>query len=89
MSLAPRVVLPGDPVGEIDPGTDADLILGPGLRRDPERQGAVAVTQAGVLRHRSVANKDKEEADGAREIYWVDCHAKRYVPAKVNDNKTI
>ena len=81
-----EVVLPGDKVNHVsDQGQDPEVcVLGPGLRRDD--QGGVTVTKAGLLRRRKVNNGDKDKEDQAgpaREVFWVDCHAKRYVPAKV------
>ncbi|XP_033103558.1 exosome complex component RRP40-like [Anneissia japonica] len=64
-----RIVIPGDVVVLKEKGDDSKKIrLGPGLRQESDE---VIVCKCGIIRH-------KKEP----EMYWVDCHQKRYVPTK-------
>ncbi|XP_041476060.1 exosome complex component RRP40-like [Lytechinus variegatus] len=66
----PRVVLPGDSLtGYISGGGELhnQIILGPGLRQD---EANICSTKAGILRRKKP------------HTFWIDCHQKRYVPAK-------
>ncbi|GFG37079.1 hypothetical protein Cfor_05753 [Coptotermes formosanus] len=61
------VVVPGDVIQVPNENDKAKFILGPGLRRHADQ---ILVTTSGVLRKK------------ASNVYWVDCHRKRYVPVK-------
>lgn len=67
-----RLVISGDLIGEIASleDTAGKVILGPGLCREA---GDVFASRCGVLRTRTVTKT---------VIFWVDCHAKRYVASK-------
>lgn len=67
---AMRVVMPGDIIMELQsaPRDESErLYLGPGLRW---KDGIVRATRCGLLKK-----------DG-RNLYFVDCHQKRYIPQK-------
>ncbi len=73
-AFSSRVVVPGDRVEEIPEEAGDErrkVLLGPGLRR--EGSSGVAITKAGVLRKRAAEGGD---------VFWVDCHSKRYVAAR-------
>jgi len=75
-SWTDRVVIPGDQVVEVEQEQKAgnQVVVGPGLRREPGDQ--VRVTRPGLLR-RKVASETQP-----LPVYWVDCHSKRYVAAR-------
>lgn len=63
-----QIVLPGDDLTAIiSPKFENRVVLGPGLRKEPEK---IISTKCGVLCHRKP------------NIYYVDFHHKRYIPAK-------
>lgn len=63
-----KVVLPGDILDEIqEKNSKQKITIGPGLRRDGQK---ICVTKCGILRQREP------------HVFWVDCHQKRYIPAK-------
>jgi exosome complex component RRP40 len=76
-----RVVMPGEAVGAAPgagchsclqvalPAGGDTVVVGPGLRR--ETGAGATVTRPGLLRRRLPG-----------PVYWVDCHAKRYVAAR-------
>ena len=51
------------------PEADDTVVLGPGLRR--EGADRVRVTRPGMLRRREPG-----------PVYWVDCHARRYIASR-------
>eukprot|EP00057_Strongylocentrotus_purpuratus_P030310 XP_781285.4 PREDICTED: exosome complex component RRP40 isoform X2 [Strongylocentrotus purpuratus] len=64
----PRVVLPGDSLmGHIPGELHGKITLGPGLRQDETK---IFSTKAGILKQKNP------------HTFWIDCHQKRYVPAK-------
>ncbi|XP_017773398.1 PREDICTED: exosome complex component RRP40 [Nicrophorus vespilloides] len=63
------VVLPGECLPE-PRSNKGVVILGPGLRRSEDDSKGLTVSRAGVLCHK------------APNMYWVEGHAKRYVPCK-------
>ena len=77
-----RIVIPGDTISEIPPDEEnteieedtktgiVGIVLGPGLIREGS---VVYVTKCGILRHKKPST---------HEIYWMDTHSKRYVPAR-------
>ncbi|KAK3794637.1 hypothetical protein RRG08_003782 [Elysia crispata] len=65
-----RIVLPGDTFSfeQLQPPDEhKKILLGPGLR---EEKAEIKVLRPGILRFRKPA------------VYWIDCHHKRYIPAK-------
>ncbi|XP_014681398.1 PREDICTED: exosome complex component RRP40-like [Priapulus caudatus] len=63
-----KVVIPGDILQNLDEKKGKiKVTVGPGLIRDGSH---IAVTKSGILRHREPS------------VFWVDCHQKRYVPAR-------
>jgi exosome complex component RRP40 len=90
----PSIVIPGDciPIPIVDTAEGNVIVLGPGLSRkaddnddNDEKCVFVVANRAGVMRHKK-AEKEKDKGEiGQREttrVYWVDSHAKRYVPAR-------
>ncbi|KAI8509113.1 Exosome component 3 [Branchiostoma belcheri] len=66
-----KVVIPGDVLSEFRASEKTSKVaLGPGLRQDGEE---VLVTKSGILRHKEP------------NLYWIDCHQRRYIPAKGED----
>jgi exosome complex component RRP40 len=61
------VVVPGDVIQVPNENDKEKFILGPGLQRHMDQ---ILVTTSGVLRKK------------ASNVYWVDCHRKRYIPVK-------
>jgi exosome complex component RRP40 len=61
------VVVPGDVIQVPHKNDEGKFILGPGLRHHVNQ---ILVTTSGILRKKT------------SDVYWVDSHQKRYVPAK-------
>ncbi|KAL4235997.1 Exosome component 3 [Mactra antiquata] len=62
------VYMPGDFVENVKVSEKTSkAILGPGLKQDGD---TVMVTKPGLLRHKEP------------NIYWIDCHSRRYVPVR-------
>ncbi|RUS84246.1 hypothetical protein EGW08_007998 [Elysia chlorotica] len=65
-----NVVIPGDTFSllQLQPNDEhKKILLGPGLK---EEEAEIKVLRPGILRFRKPG------------VYWVDCHHKRYIPAK-------
>lgn len=64
-----EIVIPGEDVTNVlkVKSTHKNIILGPGLRRVAEK---VISSNSGILKSKG------------GNLFWVDCHKKRYVPVK-------
>ncbi|XP_023211013.1 exosome complex component RRP40-like [Centruroides sculpturatus] len=63
-----NVVIPGDVLFDVSENDELrNTILGPGLRRESDK---VIVTKCGIVRHRKP------------NVYWIDAHHKKYIPAR-------
>nr|CAH0113685.1 unnamed protein product [Daphnia galeata] len=68
-----QIYLPGDSVAlsKTDEISSAKIVIGPGIRKYGKQ---ILVTKPGVLRTKA-----------SPATYWIDCHHKRYVPARGDD----
>jgi len=66
-----RLVIPGDAIDEVQNiSDDIKVIVGPGLTREGSQ---VFSSRCGILR---------QKTNTKVAVFWVDCHSKRYVPAR-------